>query len=435
MRLEIGKFFVKEMAFGEKTEFRNGILTICREEAISVVKEDNHVTEADLYIVRPGDEVRMVPVKEAIEMRCKISGGVMFPGVTNAIAPAGSGRTHALKECSLIVVGRHWGCFQDGLIDMSGKYQRHTIYGAMKNLVLVADTDEEFERHEQQKKNRALRWAGHRLAEHIGRCLAGLEPEEIETWDLEPVNRRDPSVQGLPSVIYVLQLQTQMEAMGYNTLLYGWDGNHMLPTFLHPNEILDGAVVSGSFMPVSSKISTYEHCNNPTIKKLMREHGKTVNFLGVVLSNLNVAMEQKQRSAFMVAQMAKTLGADGAIVAEEGYGNPDVDYIQTIVELEKAGVRTVGISNECTGRDGRSQPLVALDPAADALVSTGNVSQYYELPLMKTVLGDLASLSRDGISGGWEGCVRADGSLVMENNGLFCADHVSGFSMKTCMDF
>jgi len=73
------------------------------------------------------------------------------------------------------------------------------------------------------------------------------------------------------------------------------------------------------------------------------------------MSNLNVRLEEKTRSALFVAQIASTLGAQGAIVAEEGYGNPDADFIQCIVELEKAGVKTVGITNECTGRDGRSQ--------------------------------------------------------------------------------
>ena len=435
MKLEIGKFRVSDIAFGSKTSFANGVLTIDRDEALALVREDSHITEAELHIVRPGDMVRLVPVKEAIEMRVKVSGGSTFPGVTNPVTHVGWGRTHALKDCSLLVVGKHWGSFQDGLIDMGGAWQRNTIYGMMKNLVLVGDTDEAFERHEQQKKNHALRWAGHRLAEYVGRCVRDLEPQEIETWELEPVNRRPASVQSLPSVVYVLQPQTQMEAMGYNTLVYGWDGNHMLPTFMHPNEMLDGAIVSGSFMPVSSKISTYEFCNNPTVKRLMREHGKTVNFLGVILSNLNVVMEEKMRSAQMVARMAVNLGADGAIVAEEGYGNPDVDYIQTIVELEKVGVKTVGISNECTGRDGASQPLVALDEAANALVSTGNVSQYFELPPMPVVLGELESMARDGLSGGWEGCVRPDGSLVMENNGMFCSDHISGFSVKTCADF
>ena len=41
------------------------------------------------------------------------------------------------------------------------------------------------------------------------------------------------------------------------------------------------------------------------------------------MSNLNVALDQKERAALYVAQIAKTLGADGAVVAEEGYGNPD----------------------------------------------------------------------------------------------------------------
>ncbi len=48
---------------------------------------------------------------------------------------------------------------------------------------------------------------------------------------------------------------------------------------MHPNEILDGAMVSGSFMPVSSKWSTYDFQNCPNIKALYREHGKTINFL------------------------------------------------------------------------------------------------------------------------------------------------------------
>jgi len=436
MRLEIGNFHVKEIAFGARTAFSEGILSINKEEALAVVREDEHITSAELHIVNPGDMVRLCPVKEALEMRCKVKGGAsIFPGVTGDLAPSGEGTLHTLKGASLIVVGKHWGGFQDGLIDMGGPFQRNTLFGALRNLVLVADSDETFEQREQQKKNRALRWAGMRLAEYVGRCLKDLTPEDTEIFDLPSLNERSPEVRKLPGVVYVLQPQTQMEALGYNTLIYGWDGNRMLPTFMHPNEILDGAVISGSFMPVSSKISTYQWQNSVTIKKIMKEHGKTLNFLGVIMSNLNVAMDQKQRSAQMVASMASNLGAAGAFVAEEGYGNPDVDFIQVLVELEKVGIKTVGITNECTGRDGASQPLVALDEAADAIVSCGNVSQYLELPPMPVVLGELEALARDGLSGGWEGCVREDGSLVMENNAMFCADGICGTSLKTCREF
>ena len=181
MKLEMGNFHVKDMEFGDVTKFENGILTINKEEALAVVKEDAHITKADLEIVKPGDEVRLVPVKEAIEMRHRVGGGPVFPGVTGDLLQAGEGKTYALKGCSVLVVGQHWGGFQDGLIDMSGEGAKYTLFSEMKNLVLVADTDEEYEKREQQKKNKALRWAGMRLSEYVGNCLKDLEPEDVET--------------------------------------------------------------------------------------------------------------------------------------------------------------------------------------------------------------------------------------------------------------
>lgn len=435
MRLEIGNFHVKDVVFGESTQFKNGVLTINREEALRVVREDDHITEADLVIAKPGDPIRITPVKEAIEPRCKVSGGVMFPGVINKLVPVGSGRTHVLKGSCVLAVGKHWGGFQDGLIDMSGPAANQTMFSQLLNICLVADTDEEFERHEQQKRNKALRWAGMRLAEYIGNCVKQLEPEELEVYELPPLDKRSDETKALPSVVYVMQLQSQMLESGYNALVYGWDANHMVPTFMHPNELLDGAIISGSFMPCSSKISTYQHANNATIKRLMREHGQTINFLGVIVSNLNVQLEQKVRSALFVRQLATTLGAQGAIVCEEGYGNPDSDFILVINELVDAGIKVVGITNECTGRDGRSQSLVDLSEKADAIVSTGNVSQLLKLPPMEIVIGELESLARDGNSGGWEGCVKPDGSIEMENNGMFCSDANTGNHYKTVVEY
>ncbi|RCW41345.1 glycine/sarcosine/betaine reductase component B subunit [Halanaerobium sp. MA284_MarDTE_T2] len=441
MKLELGNFYVKDINFGEKTAFKDEILSINKEEALEVVYKDEHITEADIKIVRPGDMVRLVPVKEAIEPRCRVDGGALFSGVTGKLIQAGDGKTNCLKDMSVLVVGKHWGGFQDGLIDMGGEGAKYTYFSSLKNVVLVADTDEEFEKREQQKKNHALRWAGMRLAEYLGKTVKALEPEDKEEYSLEPVTKRAKEVTELPSVVIVMQPQSQMEELGYNDLNYGWDTNRMLPTFMHPNEILDGAVISGSFMPSSSKWSTYDFQNFPLIKRLYKEHGKTINFLGVIMSNLNVALEQKERSALFVAQMAKSLGADAAVVTEEGYGNPDADYIGCIVALEDAGIKTVGVSNEATGRDGGSQPLVTLDPKADALVSTGNVSELITLPPMETVIGELEALARDGLSGGWAddeilgSSVKEDGSIIMENNSMFCGDQIAGWSPKTMKEF
>lgn len=441
MRLEIGNFYVKDIVFGNELSYEDGILTIEKEAALNYIRQDERITEAELYIAKPGDQIRMCPVKEAIEPRVRPDGRSAFPGYTGDMTRAGEGVTYALKNCSVLVVGRHWGGFQDGIIDMSGEGQKYTLFGQLMNIVLVADTNDEFEKHEQQKKNDALRRAGHKLAEYIANCVKELEPEETEVFDLGAMIKRGEEVEKLPSVVYVMQPQSQMEELGYNDLAYGWDMNRMLPTVMHPNEVLDGAIVSGSFMPVSSKWSTYDFQNCPNIKALYKEHGKTINFLGVIMSNLNVALEQKERAALYVAQIANTLGADGAVVAEEGYGNPDADFVGCIVALEDAGVKTVGISNECTGRDGQSQPLVTLDEKCDAIVSCGNVSELIELPPMETVLGELQALGRDGLSGGWAAdeklgpSVREDGSIIMENNSMFCGDQVCGWSPKTMKEF
>lgn len=441
MRLEIGNFHVKNIMFGEKTHYSNGLLTINKKEALDFVLEDEHITEVDLLIVKPGDKVRLCPVKEAIEPRVKVDGRPLFPGYTGDLVQAGNGTTHALKGCSVLVVGKHWGGFQDGLIDMSGEGAKYTYFSQLINIVLVGDTDEDFEKNTQQKKNRALRMAGHKLAEYIALCIKDTKPEEVEVYELDSVLKRSPEIQKLPSVVFVMQPQSQMEEEGYNTLLYGWDTNHMVPTFMHPNEVIDGAVVSGSFMPCSSKWSTYDFQNLPIIKRLYEEHGKTINFLGIIMSNLNVALEQKNRSAMFVAQIAKSIGADSAIVAEEGYGNPDADFVACIVALEDAGIKTIGVTNECTGRDGMSQPLVTLDEKLNAIVSCGNVSELVELPPMETVIGELEALGRDGLSGGWANdeilgpSVRLDGSVIMENNAMFCGDQVVGWSPKTMKEF
>ena len=441
MKLEIGNFQVKDVIFGEKTKFNNGILFINKKEAMDFIKKDDHITEVDIVIAKPGENTRIVPVKEAVEPRIRLDNRAVFPGVTGKVERSGYGKVNALKGCSILGIGKHYGSFGDGLIDMGGEGAKYTLFSKLINICIVADTDEDFERFEQQKKNTAIRLAVHRFSEYLGETVKDLEPEDIEVFELEPITKRNEYINKLPSVVLVMQAQSQMEEIGYNDLVYGWDMNKYVPAFMHPNEILDGALISGSFMPASSKWSTYDFQNFTTIKELYREHGKFINFLGIIMSNLNVSLEQKTRSAIFVAQMAKSLGADGAIVTEEGYGNPDADYILCISALEDVGVKTVGISNECTGRDGTSQPLVTLDMKANALVSTGNVSQLIELPPAEKIIGELSALARDGLAGGWAydevigPSVREDGSIIMENNSMFCGDGISGWSTKTMKEF
>ena len=441
MKLSIGNLYVKDVLLGDADAFADGVLTINKKAAVDyLMGEDDHITSLDIVIARPGDDTRIVPVIETIEPRCRMDGRTLFPGVTGEVSPAGDGELKAFKGCCVTVVGGTYGSFGDGVIDMGGEGAKHTYWSKLINICLVGETDEDFERFEQQKCNHALRWAGHRFAEYIGKIAKDLEPEDTETYVFDPILRRSEERKNLPNVAIVLQPQSQMEALGYNDLIYGWDMNKYVPTFVSPTEVLDGMMISGSFMPASSKWSTYEFQNFPTIKELFAEDGKSLNFVGVIMSNLNVALDQKERSAVMVRNMALNLGVDYAIVTEEGYGNPDADYVRCQVILEDAGIPVVGISNECTGRDGNSQPLVTLDEKLTALVSSGNVSELSILPACKTVIGCLEAMNRDGMSGSWGydevlgKSARDDGSIIMEDNNWFCGDHISGFSVKTMVE-
>ena len=441
MKLSIGNLYVKDVVFGEADSFKDGILTINKQAAIDyLMGEDEHITSLDIVIARPGDDTRIVPVIETIEPRCRMDGRTLFPGVTGDLVPCGDGELKAFKGCCVTVVGGTWGSFGDGVIDMGGEGAKHTYWSKLINICMVGETDEEDERHEQQKTNHALRWGGHRFAEYLGKIAKDIEPEETEEYVFDPVLKRSPERANLPNVAIVLQPQSQMETLGYNDLIYGWDMNRYLPSFVSPTEVLDGMMISGSFMPSSSKWSTYEFQNFPTIKELFAEDGKSLNFVGVIMSNLNVALDQKERSAIMVRNIALNLGVDYAIVTEEGYGNPDADYVRCQVILEDAGIPVVGISNECTGRDGKSQPLVTLDEKLVALVSSGNVSELSDLPACKTVIGCLEAMNRDGLSGSWGydeilgKSARDDGSIIMEDNNWFCGDHISGFSVKTMVE-
>ena len=441
MKLSIGNLYVKDVVLGEENSFKDGVLTINKKAAIDyLMGEDEHITSLDIVIARPGDDTRIVPVIETIEPRCRMDGRTLFPGVTGDLVPCGDGELKAFKGCCVTVVGGTWGSFGDGVIDMGGEGAKHTYWSKLINICMVGETDEEDERHEQQKTNHALRWGGHRFAEYLGKIAKDIEPEETEEYVFDPVLKRSPERANLPNVAIVLQPQSQMETLGYNDLIYGWDMNRYLPSFVSPTEVLDGMMISGSFMPSSSKWSTYEFQNFPTIKELFAEDGKSLNFVGVIMSNLNVALDQKERSAIMVRNIALNLGVDYAIVTEEGYGNPDADYVRCQVILEDAGIPVVGISNECTGRDGKSQPLVTLDEKLVALVSSGNVSELSDLPACKTVIGCLEAMNRDGLSGSWGydeilgKSARDDGSIIMEDNNWFCGDHISGFSVKTMVE-
>ena len=80
-KLRIGNFHVKDIVFGEKTSFKNGVLTINKGEAIASLDPDKELKNIEIYIVHPGDETRILPCKVGLEPRFRPDGRAPFPGV------------------------------------------------------------------------------------------------------------------------------------------------------------------------------------------------------------------------------------------------------------------------------------------------------------------------------------------------------------------
>jgi glycine reductase len=207
------------------------------------------------------------------------------------------------------------------------------------------------------------------------------------------------------------------------------DVRQIVPTIMYPTEIMDGAIVSGNCVSACDKNPTYIHANNPVIEDLYAEHGKTINFLGCVITNENVTLMDKERSSNMTAKLVHMLGADAVIISEEGFGNPDADLVMNCNKIEKLGIKTVLITDEYAGQDGASQSLADSTPLGDACVTAGNANQVVTLPAMDTVIGypEVANV----IAGGWNGSLQDDGSIVTEIQVIIGATNELGYHTLT----
>ncbi|MBR0404667.1 MAG: glycine/sarcosine/betaine reductase component B subunit [Eggerthellaceae bacterium] len=421
MKLTLGKIFIQDIVFSDETRLESGVLHVNPAQYEQLVLSDDKISSVSFDIAKPGESVRITPVKDVIEPRVKVEGpGGIFPGMVAGVETVGSGRTHALSGMALVTAGPIVG-FQEGIIDMSGPGAAYTPFSQTLNLVMVCTPKDGIEAHEYE---RAVRMAGFRVAAAIGELGRDVEPdEEIEYETLNFVEDLHLFFD-LPRVGYVQMLQSQ--GLLHDTYVYGVDAKQILPTILYPTESMDGAIVSGNCVSACDKNPTYIHQNNSVIADLYAEHGKTLNFVAHIITNENVYLADKERSSNQTAKLCRMLGLDGVIISQEGFGNPDTDLIMNCKKIEAEGVKTVIITDEYAGRDGKSQSLADADVAADAVVTGGNANQVITLPKMDKVIGTLDYVNK--IAGASVDTLQEDGSLVVELQVITGATNETGFN-------
>jgi glycine reductase len=379
VKLELQRYKVRDAVFGSSSALADGVLTIKREEMRALLNRDGFFESVCVDIAKPGDAVRIIHIMDAVEPRLKIEGAASpFPGMLGGVEMAGSGRTNVLDGVAVLQTGAMKG-IQEGLIDMSGPGAAYSIFSRTINVVLTCTPPADCSSID---FDRATRKAGLEAAVYLAGVTKDLVPDEIEVFDSAPLTMSDRS---LPRVAYICHLQSQGTLR--DTYVYGENVRALLPTLLHPNEVLDGAIVSSNYIIACQKNPTYLHCNNPVVRELYARHNHDLVFAGVIIANEFNTLKEKERSAKFAAKLAAQLGVQGVVISQEGGGHADTDLMLCACECEKLGIRATILLNEIAGADGDQPSLVDTSSFADAVVTTGNNDDVVALPAMDRAIG------------------------------------------------
>lgn len=421
MDLELHKVEIRQLEWGPRTGVRDHVLIVDKEELVRMLLEDEALKNVRVELVHPGESVRVLPCKDAVEPRCKLEGpGEVFPGWIGDVETVGQGKTLVLSGAAVLTTGRLVAP-QEGIVDMSGPGAAYTPFSKTCNVVLAFEPVEGVELHTLEA---VYRRAGLKAAWYLASCCKEARADAVESYAFPPLAEAVSAYPGLPKVAYLYMLQSQ--GLLHDTWVYGVDAKKILPTLISPTETMDGAIISGNCVSACDKNSTYMHVNNPVIKSLYAHHGKDINFAGVIVTNENVTLADKKRSSSYAVKLARMLGVDGLVISEEGFGNPDADLIMNCWKAERAGIKTVLITDEFAGRDGSSQSLADSCPEGDACVTAGNANELIVLPPMQKVIGDPATA--EVIAGGFFGSLREDGSMEVELQAIMGATNELGYN-------
>ena len=373
MRLELGLTHIKDVRFGARTEIDGGLLRVGRDALVQLLEQEPLFERVEIELANPGESCRIIHVLDVLEPRYKIN-GANFPGALDDFALVGDGRTRALKNVA-VVETTQLAERSRSVIDMRGPAAELSPFGRMHNVIVLpyptpgADHDD---------YRFAVKKAGLRTAAILAAAAKDSAPDETQTYELPPLALNQGPA-GLPRIAYIFPIHShQHPTHQKETVFYGSNIQGFMPTVVHPNEILDGALM------FSYSALTYFAQNHPVIHELYRRHGRDLWFAGVVATVAPVTIAEKERNSALAARLAKeVLGADGVIATKIGGGAVDTDLMMIYARAEELGMKATLIIMERYPDTGITfAPL-----GVDALVTPGLTRDPVTLPAVERVIG------------------------------------------------
>lgn len=394
MNLEFQIVKIQDIQFGDDTKVDKGVLTINRDELQAHLEGDRRLGKVDIEIAKPGEKCRIVQVGDVIEPRFK-----MDDDLEDVLGPAGNhpttgeGKTCVLRGAAIVVSDyrkRASSTISEvpfgAIIDMSGPGSEVSHFGTTQNIVLLPQPKEGVGALDYQV---ALKLTGLKTASYLGKAGKDQKPDETENYNLPPLTEITKGMEELPKITYIAQvISLQFEPVPGDPILFGQQAGGIVPTILHPNQVLDGAIIA-PFPGLN--VQTYHIQNHPIIKELYKRHGNELCFTGVIATVAPNNVSDFDRMANIAASLAKyVLGADGAILTKTEGGAPELAMARTAQRCEQLGVRTA-IAMMHMGADVRDAKFGASTifsiPEVDAIVSMGTPYRTLTLPPVEKVIG------------------------------------------------
>lgn len=374
-KLEIDYVHVTDVQFGQKTSLVNGVLTVNKEELLQIAASDLFGS-LDIKLARPGESCRILGIHDAMQPRCKADHPEeSYPGIWGKLAPAGEGRTVALK--GVVISDIYYAkCNVKYYLDMGGPCAKYSNFSRHFHICLDATPGDGVS---DASYAEALKYASLSINVHLAKLAIGMKPDEVEVFERKPV---DPAKK-LPKVAYLVTHMASHDT--WNFLYYGQSALNFLPIVVQPTEILDGAMVWRYWEP------NYFLQNEVYIKELMRRHGKDLEFVGIVFDNNVMKIDAKETMGMISAELCKeTLGADCVVLNKSGMGHCQLDSALAFNWCQKFGMPAV-LNLSAVSNDQPGDMLVIADPKVDAVINSGR-NWDLEHPRVDRLIGENANV-------------------------------------------
>ncbi len=373
MRLDLGFVDIRTVRFGPHTAVENNVLFIDREELTVLLQQEPLFDHVEVELAHPGESCRIIRVLDVLEPRYRLS-GPNFPGALEPMGLVGDGHTRALKNV-LVVETSESEARARSIIDMTGPATAYSPFGDMHNVVLLPSPLQGADRNEFRL---AVKKAGLKASVYLAAAAKDMAPDETQSYELPQVAfNKGPDE--LPRVAYIFPMHSHQHPTQQNeTVFYGSNIQGFMPTIVHPNEILDGALM------FSYSAFTYFAQNHPVIQELYLRHRRDLWFAGGVLTVAPVTIGEKERNAYLAARLAKeSLAADGVIATKIGGGAVDTDLMMIYSRAEEMGMKATLIIMERYPDTG----ITFVPENVNALVTPGLTRDAIALPAVERVIG------------------------------------------------